>query len=124
MSRRRQKKPRGQRAGKAKRKSGFLLADESSKAGPATETSSLALAGAGWPIAPPSEGRRKREPITIQLASALYVRAKKVVQATPELTLGSLAVEALQTHLDKLETQLNDSLPAPRNATESDESKK
>lgn len=109
MSKRRQKKSRGQRGGKSKdrqgTKSGFPLADEP---GTTTETSATALAGAGWPIAPPSTGRSTREPITIGLAAALYARAKKVVQATPGLTLGSLAVEALQTHLDKLERQLKD----------------
>jgi hypothetical protein len=106
MSRRRQKKPRGQRADKVKSKSGFPLADQVSDPRATTETSSQALAGAGWPIAPPSAGRPTRQPITIALASSLYARAKNVVKLTPDLTLGGLVVEALQTHLDKLERRL------------------
>ncbi len=128
MAKGRQKRSRAQRTSKAKDRRGTKFAHPPAgaiaKPRTTTETSPLALAGAGWPIAAPLAGRGKRERITIRLAADLFVRAKNAIKSTPGLTLAGLAVEALQKHLDDLERQRNGPVPSREGAPKSDESEK
>ena len=130
MAKGRQRRSRAQRTGKAKDRRGAKGAHPPAIAvgtpRTAMETSALALTGgaAGWPIAAPPAGRGKRERITIRLAADLFARAKNAVKSTPGLTLASLAVEALQKHLDGLERQPNEPVPSRKGAPKSGESEK
>ncbi len=128
MAKGRQKRSRAQRTSKAKDQRGKKFAHPPAgaigKPHMTMETSPLALAGAGWPIAAPPAGRGKRERITIRLAADLFARAKYAVKSTPGLTFAGLAVEALQKHLDDLERQRNEPVPSREGAPNTDESEK
>ena len=126
MAKGRQKRSRAQRASKAKDRRGANFAHPPagaiSEPRMTTETSPMALAGAGWPIAMPPAKRGKRERITIRLAADLFARAKNAVKSTPGLTFAGLAVEALQKHLDDVERQRNEPVPSREGEPKSDES--